>query len=256
MRMSMVLFTRSPIFLSYDNDPRRFLRSRDVGAPGVQEAQLSSPPDRTFRQPLRGRTTLSTYRSDENIRFWGSIQETAASHNALGELYVKMNRLAEAEFEFMTAIGIRSRAGPDHVFDAAVSRENLAQVYEMTRRTPAAKNMRLLGAPNKILCAYYYAVFYCSDACQLRQSHRLLTRANSSIASSTAAVPSKTSPQAPNYPSTWSTSQSLRPAGSSGPRFEQTAMEVQPNPLSAMELIANEPIRLVHGRKAVCDGGE
>ncbi|KAF9496196.1 hypothetical protein BDN71DRAFT_1446643 [Pleurotus eryngii] len=90
---------------------------------------------------------------------------------------------------------------------------------------------------------------------QLRQSHRLLTRANSSIASSTAAVPSKTSPQAPNYPSTWSTSQSLRPAGSSGPRFEQTAMEVQPNPLSAMELIANEPIRLVHGRKAVCDGG-
>lgn len=91
---------------------------------------------------------------------------------------------------------------------------------------------------------------------QLRQSHRLLARANSSIASSTAAAPSKTSPQAPNYPSTWSTSQSPRPAGSSGPRFEQTAMEVQPNPLSAMELIANEPIRLVHGRKAVCDGGE
>jgi hypothetical protein len=33
-------------------------------------------------------------------------------------------------------------------------------------------------------------------------------------------------------------------------------MELQPNPLSAMELIANEPIRLVHGRKAVCDGGK
>jgi len=32
-------------------------------------------------------------------------------------------------------------------------------------------------------------------------------------------------------------------------------MELQPNPLSAMELIANEPIRLVDGRKAVCDGG-
>ncbi|KAF9496197.1 hypothetical protein BDN71DRAFT_1495466 [Pleurotus eryngii] len=118
--------------------------------------------------------------------FGAQSVETAASHNALGELYVKMNRLAEAEFEFMTAVGIRSRAGPDHVFDAAVSRENLAQVYEMTRRTPAAKNMRLLGAPNKILCAYYYcpravlsigqlatcgqckAVFYCSDACQLK----------------------------------------------------------------------------------------
>ncbi|KAI0068203.1 hypothetical protein BV25DRAFT_1818586, partial [Artomyces pyxidatus] len=32
-------------------------------------------------------------------------------------------------------------------------------------------------------------------------------------------------------------------------------MELQPNPLSAMEMIANEPVRLVHGRKAVCDGG-
>lgn len=42
----------------------------------------------------------------------------------------------------------------------------------------------------------------------------------------------------------------------SGPRFEQTFMELQPNPLSAMELVANEPIKVVHGRKAVCDGGE
>lgn len=82
--------------------------------------------------------------------------ETAASRNALGELYVKMNRLAEAESEFLAAVDVRSRAGTDHVFDAAVSRENLAQVYEMTRRILAAKNMRLLGAPNKILCAYYY----------------------------------------------------------------------------------------------------
>ncbi|CAA7265807.1 unnamed protein product [Cyclocybe aegerita] len=32
-------------------------------------------------------------------------------------------------------------------------------------------------------------------------------------------------------------------------------MALQPNPLSAMELIAQEPIRLVHGRKAICDGG-
>jgi len=61
--------------------------------------------------------------------------------------------------------------------------------------------------------------------------------------------------QSPNYPSTWSTSQTPRPGLGSGPRFEQTAMDLQPNPLSAMELIANEPIRLVHGRKAVCDGG-
>ncbi|KAF8168104.1 hypothetical protein B0H34DRAFT_684224 [Crassisporium funariophilum] len=67
--------------------------------------------------------------------------------------------------------------------------------------------------------------------------------------------PVPTTQQAPNYPSIWSTSQQPRPGPSSGPRFEQMAMDLQPNPLSAMELIANEPIRLVHGRKAVCDGG-
>ncbi|KIO08284.1 hypothetical protein M404DRAFT_997215 [Pisolithus tinctorius Marx 270] len=32
-------------------------------------------------------------------------------------------------------------------------------------------------------------------------------------------------------------------------------MDLQPNPLSAMELIASEPARIVQGRKAVCDGG-
>lgn len=68
-------------------------------------------------------------------------------------------------------------------------------------------------------------------------------------------APKQVAPQAPNYPATWSTNQAPRPAGRSGPRFEQTAMELQPNPLSAMEMIANEPIRVVHGRKAVCDGG-
>jgi len=32
-------------------------------------------------------------------------------------------------------------------------------------------------------------------------------------------------------------------------------MDLQPQPLSAMEMINAEPIRMVHGRKAVCDGG-
>ncbi|KAF5355631.1 hypothetical protein D9756_003761 [Leucocoprinus leucothites] len=64
-----------------------------------------------------------------------------------------------------------------------------------------------------------------------------------------------TTQQAPNYPTTWSTNQAPRPGPGSSPRFEQTNMELQPNPLSAMELIANEPVRIVHGRKAVCDGG-
>jgi hypothetical protein len=40
-----------------------------------------------------------------------------------------------------------------------------------------------------------------------------------------------------------------------GPRFEQTAEAFQPRPLAAIELIAEEPIRLVKGRVAACDGG-
>lgn len=80
--------------------------------------------------------------------------------------------------------------------------------------------------------------------------------ATSSAVTKKADVPLPTTQQqSPNYPSTWSTSQTPRPGLGSSPRFEQTAMDLQPNPLSAMELIANEPIRLVHGRKAVCDGG-
>jgi NADH dehydrogenase (ubiquinone) Fe-S protein 6 len=61
--------------------------------------------------------------------------------------------------------------------------------------------------------------------------------------------------QAPNHPTTWTTSQRLRPGLGSSPSFEQTNMDLQPNPLSAMELISQEPVRVVNGRKAVCDGG-
>lgn len=62
-------------------------------------------------------------------------------------------------------------------------------------------------------------------------------------------------PQAPNYAATWSTNQRKRPVAGESPRFEQTNMDLQPQPLSAMEMINAEPIRIVHGRKAVCDGG-
>ncbi|PPQ80814.1 hypothetical protein CVT25_001939 [Psilocybe cyanescens] len=98
-------------------------------------------------------------------------------------------------------------------------------------------------------------------------NHALKTLSRNASSSTTAAVKTTDAPikkaletppvtiqQAPNYPTTWSTSQAPRPGPGSGPRFEQTAMEFQPNPLSAMELISEEPIRLVQGRKASCDG--
>ena len=70
----------------------------------------------------------------------------------------------------------------------------------------------------------------------------------------TAPAPSSAA-QSPNHDSTWSTNQLPRPTAGTAARFQQAAMELQPNPLSAMELVANEPVRTVHGRKAECDGG-
>ncbi|PWN31467.1 uncharacterized protein FA14DRAFT_166104 [Meira miltonrushii] len=62
--------------------------------------------------------------------------------------------------------------------------------------------------------------------------------------------------QAPNYPSTWSDSQNPRELAMRGPRFEQITTEYQPQPLSAMEMIQREPIRLTTSRVIECDGGD
>ena len=96
--------------------------------------------------------------------------------------------------------------------------------------------------------------------CVLRNISRPASTSTSKAENNTTVTKKEDAPvptiqQSPNYPSTWSTSQRPRPGLGSSPRFEQTAIDLQPNPLSAMELISKEPIRLVHGRKAVCDGG-
>ncbi|TFK77105.1 hypothetical protein BDN72DRAFT_830277 [Pluteus cervinus] len=97
---------------------------------------------------------------------------------------------------------------------------------------------------------------------QLSNSLKTFARSASSSTSSTvpatkspATEPSVVTQQSPNFATTWSTNQRQRPVAGEGPRFEQTHMELQPAPLSAMELIANEPVRFVDGRKAICDGG-
>lgn len=73
------------------------------------------------------------------------------------------------------------------------------------------------------------------------------------------ANPSEADPQnlyqAPNHPSTWSTSQNPKKHAFSGPRFEQVNFSLQPQPISAMAMVAEDPVRLVPGRKATCDGG-
>ena len=62
--------------------------------------------------------------------------------------------------------------------------------------------------------------------------------------------------QSPNMPTTWSTSQNPKKNVFDGPRFEQTDLSLQPNSLSAMEMSQKDPIRMVGGRRASCDGGE
>ncbi|GAA5856244.1 hypothetical protein JCM5353_002671 [Sporobolomyces roseus] len=67
--------------------------------------------------------------------------------------------------------------------------------------------------------------------------------------------PSISEVQAPNRTTTWSRNQAARTEAMSGPRFEQTAEQFQPRPMAAIELIKEEPIRLIQERVAACDGG-
>lgn len=83
---------------------------------------------------------------------------TALSRNALGELYIKLGRVDDAEVNLKKAVAIRNHAGP--AFDAAVSRENLAQLYEIRENLKLAKETRLYGAPDNLSCGYYHVCIF------------------------------------------------------------------------------------------------
>ncbi|KAI0724580.1 hypothetical protein C8T65DRAFT_626969 [Cerioporus squamosus] len=108
---------------------------------------------------------------------------TAVSYNGLGELYLTMQRLDKAEEYLNKALRVREHSGPKS--DLAVTRDNLAKLYEMKGDLPAAQEMRLRGkADNNIACGNYNcqklsnslsnlsqctackSVFYCSRPCQ------------------------------------------------------------------------------------------
>lgn len=61
--------------------------------------------------------------------------------------------------------------------------------------------------------------------------------------------------QAPNRKEVWSRSQQPRERAMSGPRFEQTIMEYQPQPEAAINLIHKQPVRWIKTRTVSCDGG-
>ncbi|KAL0473070.1 NADH:ubiquinone oxidoreductase [Neurospora intermedia] len=61
--------------------------------------------------------------------------------------------------------------------------------------------------------------------------------------------------QAPNRAEVWSRSQKPRSEAMTGPRFEQTNFDLQPQPWAAIELIHKQPVKWVHERIVACDGG-
>ncbi|TDL28422.1 hypothetical protein BD410DRAFT_780921 [Rickenella mellea] len=109
--------------------------------------------------------------------------QTAISLNALGEVQLKLGKLDDAEANLRKAVSIRN-AHQFSSFDAAVSRENLAQVLEARGNLAEAKAVRMTGAPNAISCGNYAcqgqtftvdklllcskckSVLYCSKSCQ------------------------------------------------------------------------------------------
>ncbi|CAM1505621.1 Fc.00g112580.m01.CDS01 [Cosmosporella sp. VM-42] len=61
--------------------------------------------------------------------------------------------------------------------------------------------------------------------------------------------------QAPNRQGIWSRSQKPRSKAMTGPRFEQTDFSLQPQALSAMELVHKQPVIWTHKRMVACEGG-
>ncbi|KAK0722764.1 zinc-finger domain-containing protein [Lasiosphaeria miniovina] len=61
--------------------------------------------------------------------------------------------------------------------------------------------------------------------------------------------------QAPNRTEIWSRSQQPRSQAMTGPRFEQTDFDLQPQSYAAIELIHEQPVRWTHDRVVACDGG-
>ncbi|KAK6087892.1 nadh-ubiquinone oxidoreductase [Seiridium cupressi] len=62
--------------------------------------------------------------------------------------------------------------------------------------------------------------------------------------------------QAPNRTEIWSRSQRPRAKAMTGPRFEQTDFDLQPQSQAAIELIHRQPVRWTHDKVVACDGGD
>ncbi|KAI2776624.1 hypothetical protein F4815DRAFT_483717 [Daldinia loculata] len=121
---------------------------------------------------------------EHKLRFHpeASIQ-AAISYNGMGEAMLRAGKLQEADEAFHKALPVREGAGP--VLDAAVTRDNIGQLREAQGRFAEAREIRIRGSGQQMVCGYYYcpnsrtfaqrelkacgacqSVFYCSKECQ------------------------------------------------------------------------------------------
>ena len=122
---------------------------QEAAAPNNEALRLSRAGD------LAGAERLHLKALDVKLRNMGPTAfSTSISYNELGETYLKMRELEKAESNLKKAIEIRSMY-PTYAFDAAVSREYLAQVYEMRGDLVKAKKTRLSAGKLSIACAYH-----------------------------------------------------------------------------------------------------
>lgn len=94
----------------------------------------------------------------------------ALSKNALGEELLILGRLDEAEKLLKESLATRATRSAN--LDAAVTRENLAQVYQAKGDLDSATRVRDQGVPNQLCCSHYNV---CMGSLEILVASPLLT---------------------------------------------------------------------------------
>jgi tetratricopeptide (TPR) repeat protein len=93
--------------------------------------------------------------------FGSNSVQAAISYNGLGECLLKAGRVADAEVNIAKALHVRDAKssgglGMGPPMDSAVTRDNMAQVYEAQGKWDEAKEMRLRGSEKgEMVCGNY-----------------------------------------------------------------------------------------------------
>ena len=143
--MAAALLT-APSSLSASSYPTQLLSSADL-------ASLSQKARESFSKGHLVEA-LSTYLqliAHEEEAYGPRSLRTAASYCQAGILYARMDKLDRAEVYFSKALAVQTWQGPE--LDASVTREHLAQVYESRGKLREARALRLVGAPDSMVCS-------------------------------------------------------------------------------------------------------